>query len=248
MQFECAELSLVGDRDDNQDRVSVAVGERAVLMVVVDGMGGHAEGERAAEVALETILAEFWEVPHPVFDPHGFLHLAIGKAHDAVVALGGDLTLDVKPRATCAACLVQSGGAYWAHVGDSRIYHIRRGKIRERTRDHSHVEILLREGLISEDEIQAHPMRNFVECCLGGDAALPEMSVSRRKTLASDDVLMICTDGVWSGLDDARIGAFFDPTNQSLRHQLQELVQQAVEISAPASDNATAAAMHWRAD
>jgi serine/threonine protein phosphatase PrpC len=97
-------------------------------------------------------------------------------------------------------CLVQDSAAYWAHVGDSRVYQLRQSQVLERTRDHSHVEVLLREGLITEAEVHGHPMRNYVECCLGGDAALPEMSISTRRRLKSGDVLLLCTDGLWANL------------------------------------------------
>ena len=63
----------------------------------------------------------------PIFDPQGFLYMALSKAHDEVVALGRDLDVDFRPRATCALCLVQEGFAFWAHVGDSRIYLLRDG-------------------------------------------------------------------------------------------------------------------------
>ena len=125
-----------------------------------------------------------------VLDPQGFLTLSLARAHDRVVRLGDGVALDHKPRATCAACLVQDGGSYWAHVGDSRVYQLRAGTVRERTRDHSHVELLLREGLIAESEMRGHPMRNFVECCIGGDVPLPDMSITARKLLSPGDVLL----------------------------------------------------------
>ena len=130
-------------------------------------------------------------MPLPVFDPQGFLTLSLARAHDRVVKLGDGVALDHKPRATCAVCLVQDGGSYWAHVGDSRIYQLRGGAIKARTRDHSHVELLLREGLIAESEMRSHPMRNFVECCLGGDVPLPDMSVTARNKLEPGDVLLV---------------------------------------------------------
>jgi PPM family protein phosphatase len=245
LRVEYAELSLVGHREDNQDRVSVAVGEHSVLLLVVDGMGGHAEGARAAETALKSMLECFWHTPHPIFDPLGFLHLTLGKAHEDVVALGGSLSMETRPRATCAVCLVQLGASYWGHVGDSRVYQIRSGQVCSRTRDHSHVEQVLRDGVITEDEVVGHPMRNFVECCLGGDAALPDMTISRRKPLAQEDVLLLCTDGVWANLRDNDIGAFYPPDNGDLRVALQALGARAVQASAPYSDNTTAAAMRW---
>lgn len=248
MRVEYAELSLIGHREDNQDRVSVAIGEHAALLLVIDGMGGHAEGARAAETALKSMLESFWHTPHPIFDPLGFLHLTLGKAHDDVVALGGNLAVETRPRATCAICLVQQSAAFWAHVGDSRIYQLRNNAVRERTRDHSHVEQLLREGLITEAEVQGHPMRNFVECCLGGDAVLPDMTSSRRRPLDVGDVLLLCTDGVWSNLKDEDIATFYRPGNGDLRTALQALGEKAVQASAPFSDNTTAAALRWLGD
>lgn len=245
MRVEYADLSLIGHREDNQDRAAVAVGEHAAFLIVVDGMGGHAEGARAAEVALKSMLESFWHTPHPIFDPLGFLHLTIGRAHDEVVALGSTLAVDARPRATCAVCLAQDCATFWAHVGDSRVYQIRNSAVRERTRDHSHVEQLLRDGLITEAEVHGHPMRNFVECCLGGDAALPDMTVSGRKPLDPDDILLLCTDGLWANLNDPDIATFYEPGNGDLRSALSKLGERAVEASAPYSDNTTAAALRW---
>ena len=169
-------------------------------------MGGHADGAKAAAVATETVAEAFRRTPQPVFDPQGFLHLTIGRAHHATWSqLGTELRVEARPRATCALCLVQDGAAYFAHVGDSRIYHLRQQQVFERTRDHSHVELLLQEGLITEEEISDHPMRNFVECCLGGNFALPGMSVGSARRLQPGDLLLVCTDGFWSGLEDADV-------------------------------------------
>jgi serine/threonine protein phosphatase PrpC len=117
----------------------------------------------------------------------------------------------------------------------------------ERTRDHSHVEVLLREGLITEAEVHGHPMRNYVECCLGGDAALPEMSISTRRRLKSGDVLLLCTDGMWANLKDQDFARFAQNTGKPLRETLTDLGTQAVAASAPYSDNPRAAALRWRA-
>jgi len=244
--IEFAEVSLTGDRDDNQDRAAVVAGNGAALLVVMDGMGGHAWGARAAETGCKVVLELFRAQTLPVFDPLGFLHLALGRAHAAVVTLGSKLALDLRPRATCAICLVQRSEAFWAHIGDSRIYHLRGGAVLARTRDHSHVEQLLREGSIREDEMQGHPMRNYVECCLGGEAALPEMSISQRQPLADGDVLMACSDGIWANLKDAEIAGFWRPGNGSYAEALAGLAERAVAASAPHSDNASAVGLVWR--
>ena len=245
MRIEHADLSLVGDREDNQDRVTVAVSEHSALLIVIDGMGGHSDGARAAETAIKTLSEAFWHTPQPILDPLGFLHLALGRAHEEVAKLGTNLPLEMRPRATCAICLVQHGSAFWAHIGDSRIYLLRRGKVFKRTRDHSHVEFLMREGVITPDQAQSHPMRNFVECCLGGEPFLPEMSLSLREPLEANDILLVCSDGLWGGLDDAEIGAAFPPARAPLRDDLVRLAERSVNIVGAGSDNTSAAAVRW---
>jgi serine/threonine protein phosphatase PrpC len=245
LQVEYADLSLLGGREENQDRVAVAVAEHCALLVVVDGMGGHAEGARAAEVTLKTLLEAFWHTPQPLFDPLGFLHLTLGRAHEEVVRIGLHLPLENRPRATCAVCLVQQGSAYWAHVGDSRIYLLRQGTVAARTRDHSHVELLLREGLITPDQAHNHPMRNYVECCLGGDPVLPDMTLGQRRALQRDDVLFVCTDGVWGCLRDTEIATALTMTGIPSRDQLAALCRTAVAAAGPSSDNTSGAVLRW---
>ena len=210
MQIEYAKVSALGDREDNQDRAAVVVSDNSALMLVFDGMGGHSDGAQAAETGLRVVQDMFMEARMPIFDPQGFLYMALSRAHDEVVTLGRDVAVDFRPRATCAVCLVQEGGSFWAHIGDSRIYQVRNGIVLERSRDHSHVEVLIQEGAITEEEAQDHPMRNFVECCIGGDAPVPDMSITGKRPLSPGDVLLACSDGLWSGLSDddvAQIGA-----------------------------------------
>jgi len=244
MSIESTAVSLLGDREENQDRVAVILAEEVVLLIAIDGMGGHANGERAAELAVDTICEAFNAESHPVFDPFGFLHLAIGEAHAAVVALGADVSVETRPRATCALCLVQDGKAYWAHVGDSRIYHLRDSKVVEHSRDHSHVEALLYDGAITREELASHPMRNYVECCLGGDAELPRMSISTPKSLQSGDVMLASSDGFWSPIDDDLIAGLADSAVQ-LESGLTGLAEAATKKAAPSSDNTSAAALRY---
>jgi serine/threonine protein phosphatase PrpC len=245
LRVEYAELSLQGGRDSNQDRVSVAVAEEAALLIACDGMGGHAEGERAAEIAQQTLVERFWQATQPLLDPLGFLHLALGAAHGNVVALAPRLPIEQRPRATCAVCLVQQTSAYWAHIGDSRVYHLRAGQVRERTRDHSHVELLMREGVISAGQMQNHPMRNFVESCLGGEAILPEMALNPRRSLLPGDLLLVCTDGFWANLDETSIGSAFSTLGLSLGDTLSALSAQAVLNAGGGSDNTSVAALRF---
>lgn len=245
MRVEHADLSLLGARESNQDRVGAEITDAAALLIACDGMGGHAEGERAAQIALELIGQRFRAAPRPLLDPLGFLHLSLGAAHQQIVRHGADFPLENRPRATIALCLVQRASAYFAHVGDSRAYLMRRGKLVARTRDHSHVELLVREGVIGADQAQHHPMRNFVESCLGGEALLPEMDISSRHALHGGDVLLVCTDGLWAYLDDDIIsGAFADP-QVPLATALKALSERAVSLGGATADNTSAVVLRY---
>ncbi len=245
MEIEYAKVSAIGDRQDNQDRAAVVVADDAVLMLVFDGMGGHSDGARAAETGLKVVQDIFTSMELPVLDPQGFLYSALATAHDAVVQIGADVAIDFRPRATCAICLAQDSGSFWAHIGDSRIYHLRDGQMLERSRDHSHVEVLIQEGAISEDEALDHPMRNFVECCIGGDAPVPEMSITRRKPLQSGDVILACSDGLWSGATDQEIATTVTRADESLAENLKAISLKALKTNAPYSDNTTGTALRW---
>jgi PPM family protein phosphatase len=242
LRAQYAEISLRGAREDNQDRVAAAVSEQAAMLLVLDGMGGHADGERAAELARRVLVERFWHTPQPMLDPMGFLHVSLGRAHEEVAALGAGRSIEHRPRTTCAMCIVQEGTAWWAHMGDSRIYLLRDGAVKRRTRDHSHVEVLLQEGLISEAQAQNHPMRNYVECCLGGDPILPEMSMARCQRVLPGDVLLVCSDGFWANLrEEDMVASLF--SGAPLRDSLQALADSAVRRGGAGSDNTSAAVL-----
>ena len=245
MQIEYAKVSALGHRSVNQDRAAVVVAEQAALMLVFDGMGGHSDGARAAETGLKVVQDLFMSTPLPIFDPQGFLYMALSRAHDEVVELGRDVAVDFRPRATCAVCLVQENGAFWAHIGDSRIYQVRNGHVLSRSRDHSHVEVLIQEGAITEAEALDHPMRNFVECCIGGDAPVPDMSITGKRVLQVGDTLLACSDGLWSGLTDEEMASIGAPGNNNIAENLKQLSIKALSANAPYSDNTTGTALRW---
>jgi serine/threonine protein phosphatase PrpC len=171
--------------------------------------------------------------------------MALARAHDKIVRLGAELAVDFRPRATCAICLVQEGGMFWAHIGDSRIYQVRNQAVLQRSRDHSHVEVLIQEGAITEEEAVDHPMRNFVECCLGGGAPVPDMSITSKIKLEAGDVVLACSDGMWSGLSEADIAEIGRADDKTLIDKLKALSINALTVNSPYSDNTTGTALRW---
>jgi len=247
LRFETADVSLLGDREDNQDRATVQSAEGRLLLVVADGMGGHAGGALAAEVAVDSLCRSLVARPPTAADCREFLGEAMATAHDAVVATGEKMGLGSRPRATCAACLVCEDHAIWAHVGDSRVYLVRNGAIVTRTRDHTPIESLLQDGLISEEEVAGHPMRHYVEYCLGGAAEQPLVALSAVESLQVGDLVVVCSDGLWSGVSDTDLAAGPDP-DVALQDWLARLAGRAVRAGTPYSDNTTAVALRVLAD
>lgn len=243
MKVETAQVSRQGNRNENQDRVRIVVTNRHVLLTVADGMGGHAGGDIAAEAAVQT-LERIFQDSDSLLEPAEFLRRSIISAHQAVVALGAKLDQELRPRTTITACLVTAGMVRWAHVGDSRVYFIRDNRVLARTRDHSAVEILAQQGLLEDTELAMHPLRNFVDQCLGGEPEIPTIDISDPHPLLAGDVVLLCSDGLWAPLSDVQIADALGE-KQGLRVVLEALAMEAEMRAAPASDNITAAALRW---
>jgi serine/threonine protein phosphatase PrpC len=242
--FETADTTRIGDREVNQDRACVVLGDEAVLLAVCDGMGGHSDGERAAQAAIDVFVKAFKDDRPTPATYEQFLRRAVEHAHHAVVKLGANRDFDHRPRTTCTLCVVGDGVARWAHVGDSRIYLFRKGRTFIRTRDHSAVESLYRQGQITEAQMLNHPLRNFVEQCLGGEPDLPQIEVGREQELKPGDVVLLCCDGLWAPLEENELAGRLSAA-EDLDAELAALAEHAEKSSDGHSDNVTATALRW---
>ena len=237
MHREITRVSRRGDRAVNQDR-SLAV-ERAdcALLLLADGMGGHPRGELAAQVFIDSLARQFNEAELPVAEAGEFLVRGIEQAHHAIMAAGRQQTPPVDPRTTAVACLVMDRQVCWAHVGDSRLYLIRNGTVLERTRDHSLVEELILCGELEESGRATHPLRNYVSRALGGEQQAPGITLSARYALQPGDLLLLCSDGLWSSLPEAQLVGLADAG--ALEAAAGELAVAAELAARPACDNIT---------
>ncbi|OOZ37338.1 PP2C family protein-serine/threonine phosphatase [Solemya velesiana gill symbiont] len=236
-KHELAEMSLTGDRKINQDRcVHVESGE-SVLLAVADGMGGHPRGETAAQIVTDTCRNYFKKTPRPILSPGSFLIRIMQKAHEDIVTFGLKNDPPIDPRTTAVIALVQDNMAYWAHAGDSRLYIFRGGRLVTRTVDHSYVERLRQQGVISKHEVESHPQRNYVTRCLGGNINQPEVEIGKH-SVEPGDVILLCSDGLWGSIDqDLMSEALFDET--SLAEATKALADEAAQKAFPDSDNVT---------
>jgi serine/threonine protein phosphatase PrpC len=243
MRFTLFQASRQGGRPYNQDRVAYSYSRDALLMVVADGMGGHLHGEVAAQIAVQYLAEEFQNQALPsLIDPAGFLSRGLLHVHDAINDYSDRNNLMESPRTTCVACVVQDGVATWGHVGDSRLYLFRGARLLTRTRDHSAVQRLIDEGIITEMQALTHPDRNRVYSCLGG-YIVPEVEVSESFSLQEDDTLLLCTDGLWSMLNAEEMLATLRAYSPG--RALQHMMDHAEFRGGEGGDNLTALIMNW---
>ena len=244
MQFSVYQESHIGGRKVNQDRMGYSFTRDALLLVLADGMGGHLRGEMAATIMMQTISAMFQQLATPyVRKPERFLEEAFLAAHDEIHRYRDDNKLPETPRTTVVACLIQHNSAIWAHCGDSRLYWMRRGQILGRTRDHSHIEHLIAQGLADPAQRMTHPDRNKLYNCIGA-TSIPKIEVSRQVSLEAGDVVLLCSDGLWGTVPDEEI--VHRLATQTIVRAIPDLVSMAVTIGGETSDNTTALAITWQ--
>lgn len=216
MRIHAFGISDVGrKRGHNEDSYAVAPGAR--LLVVADGMGGHAAGEVASRITVDTIC-EFLGGAHvddddtwPNISPSGDGARNQGERLVAAVTRANERVLEAvraEPRlkgmgTTVVTALFEEGFVSLAHVGDSRAYLLRGGRIRRLTDDHSWVHEQITAGLITEEEARHHPLKNVVTRALGGGAlVIPDLI---HVPICDGDRLILCSDGLTTVVEDPEI-------------------------------------------
>jgi len=241
--YDTAQVSLVGDREMNQDRCTLVRQQQTLLLVLADGMGGHPRGEMAAQIAVDSFVGSFGASTQPIADPGAFLHRQVLEAHHEINAYGHQQRPPIEPRTTLVAALVEPARVTWTHLGDSRLYLLRKGLVLTQTLDHSYVRMLVEQGVIGEEQSDSHPLRNYVTRCLGGANEIPEPTPGSGDGLQPGDVLLLCSDGFWGSLGKDRLVRGLADTATPLEQQLKSLAESARSEAYPRSDNVTAVAL-----
>jgi len=244
MRFTIYQESRLGGRKNNEDRLAHSYSRDALLAVLADGMGGHFYGEVAAQIAVQSMVDAFQREARPTLeDPFLFMQRTIYAAHQAILTYSANRRLADTPRTTIVACLVQNNIAYWTHAGDSRFYLIRRDKVLARTRDHSIVQHLLDEGKITPEQAEYHPDKNRIYSCLGGPQ-LPELDFSHKTPLQAGDLLILCSDGIWSALPNDALLAQSLQTEDLLK-SAPHFMDRVESIGGPHGDNLSMLVVRW---
>ena len=193
-----AAISHAGGREGNED----AWGQRGGCWVVADGLGGHGGGEVASELAVRGTLDALADAPLPSGEALQGVILELNRAIQA--AQQRDPRLE-RMRTTLVVLACDGRRACWAHVGDSRLYHLRGGRIASQTVDHSVPQALARAGEIRPDEIRFHEDRNRLLRTLGNEEEARPSVLGSPVLLESNDAFLLCTDGFWELVTEAEM-------------------------------------------
>jgi len=208
---EIAGLSDVGcQRANNEDSYAYWEPEgdsefqhKGRLAIVADGMGGHEGGQEASSLAVRTMQEVYADSQEG--DIKSLLTAAFQAAHDRIRQYATQHPELRGMGTTATAIVLLSGHLYYTHVGDSRLYMVRAGKISRLTHDHSYVTRLVDSGLITAEEAENHPQRHILTSALGvGPEFSPDM-LDQPIELEAGDVLVLCTDGLWGVVADTEI-------------------------------------------
>jgi serine/threonine protein phosphatase PrpC len=221
-------------RPSNEDRFLIReLRQDTLLLAVMDGLGGQAGGEMAAEMAGD-ILASF------SFQPEagaGQMAGAVDRINKAIMQVEEEQPHLYGLGCTLTAALVIEATVHWIHVGDSRLYHLNRDGLQQITKDHNLAEYFFEEGELSHEEMRTSPMRNMLEQSLGGSFMQAD---SGSFLLRPGDMLLLCTDGVHGELPSEELSGLVDP-DREVEEVAQALIDAA--LTAGGRDNITAVVM-----
>jgi serine/threonine protein phosphatase PrpC len=237
-----AAQTYAGSRAENEDRLAVEQCGQYWCLVLSDGVGGHDDGARAAHLVVERIITGFRS--RPPTDPDDLAELVM-DAHDAIIAdrrQRGVADARSNMHATVVVLLidVSKGIALWSHVGDSRLYQWRAGRLVAVTRDDSALQAVLDAGLVDAASLERIPNRNMLMAALGSsEEAVPHVSASC--PLDASDAFLLCSDGWWNALEPQVMSALLE-TAASPQEWLDAMAARAQQRADPHQDNYSAIA------
>ncbi|GHO43126.1 Stp1/IreP family PP2C-type Ser/Thr phosphatase [Ktedonospora formicarum] len=240
LRLDVAQLTDVGRRrPHNEDNMAYVIpkdaqmmAKKGALFIVADGMGGHAAGEVASEIAVDTISKEYYQNGRE--DVTESLVYSIKRANTLIHQRAAESVMRSGMGTTCVAAVLCGGTAYVANVGDSRAYLMHKGQVKQVSQDHSWVEEQVRAGLLTGDQARSHAQRNVITRSLGTNAEV-EIDIFS-EPLEEGDSLLLCSDGLSGQVEDDELRSIVDQYQP--RESVYHLVERANENGGP--DNITA--------
>lgn len=226
--MEIGSLTDIGmKRKANQDNIYASKDSNVPLFLVADGMGGHKAGEIASKMAKDIIVNNFElreDSLKDKLDITRFIKSSIEETNTKIY-LKASRNKEYKGMGTTLTMsYIEDNTVYLGHVGDSRAYIIRDGKINQLTEDHSYVNQLLKTGTITKEEAKNHPNKNMITKAVGSSSIL-EVDLIEFK-FKEDDILILSTDGLTNMVSDLEILEYFNK-NIPIQKTCEELVKRA---------------------
>ena len=245
MHIEIASLCRQGARSYNEDSCDHWRNERFTACLVADGAGGNGGGDIAAQLACQTILGSFERQPTLGGDA---LRQMLEAANEAVIGqqVAGSLQAQMRTTVVLLALDFETHRATWAHAGDSRLYHFRKRQLIARSVDHSVVQEMVNNGLLTDEQARLHPHRNLISSALGAQDNSLEISVAEPVTIQPEDAFLLCSDGVWEPLGDEQLAQTLHSA-MSPKDWLTQLEERIKQVDKKDQDNFTAIAV-WLAE
>lgn len=223
--YQCTNVGKV--RKNNEDSLLVT---EPNIFVAADGMGGAAAGEIASQMLIDTVKDFLSKVPEPLDEK--ILSKAILKSNAEILREAKN-NLNLRGMGTTATILhIYKNVAYFAHVGDSRLYRLKNSELEQITQDHSYVESLVRNGDITPEQAKVHPMKNILTQAVG---AMEDIEVETGSfKIDGGEKFLLCTDGLTNMVDDSDIAKILSVSE----NPAEDLIQAALEGGG--HDNVTA--------
>ena len=227
--MEAYALTDVGQkRSMNQDSVyarTKSIGSLENLFIVADGMGGHQAGDFASNFVVEN-LVRFFETPYPERDVHGILKEGIRKVNrDLYECTSRDPKLN-GAGSTLVLATIKGSVLYVANIGDSRLYRIHGGRIRQVTKDHSYVEEMVARGKMVRGSADYNRRKNIITRAMGIGTHVEADFFEA--DLESGDYILLCSDGLTNMVADERICAIISEPG-TLKEKAERLIEEANE-------------------
>ncbi len=230
LQF-CAKTDIGLARKTNEDLFFVD--EKQGLFIVADGMGGHAAGEIASQIAVETVCQSLQTTG--LANPQKWLSQAVEKANQAVERAANSNKAWQGMGTTLTIFLLQQQQGYLAHVGDSRIYRLHNSQFDQLSDDHSLVSEQIRQGILTPEQAETSTLGNILLQAIG---ITPELDICQKTIpLSSGDRFLLCSDGLTNMVSDTEIKETLKQPN-TLSTTCDVLIEKA--IAAGGKDNITA--------
>lgn len=241
MQLEISVLSNTGGRERNEDACGFWTGGGYSFSVVSDGAGGHGGGDVASKIAVRVILKSLQDAPACTGDA---IDAALKEAHQAVVQAQPTKKELANMRATAAVLAIDTVHhfALWGHVGDTRLYCFRAGKIVAQTKDHSVVQKMVDAGYLAQTAVRQSLQRSKLFAALGHNEDFTATIARTPFAIEAGDAFLLCTDGFWEYVDESTMLATLADT-RSPAHWLQEMVDDVVRRGGREQDNFSALAI-----